>query len=141
MHTPCLSGIGIHGATRWANNTPVIQLSGRWKRNDIFWFTFFHEIGHILLHGKKYISLENIGFEGSNEEYEEEADAFASDLILTKKEEEEIISNEEFNEDIILHYAEKFTTHPASIIGRLHYKGILSYKYGREFFEPIDLSL
>ena len=138
IHTPCLTGIGIHGATRWINDTPLIQLSGRWKRNDVFWFTFFHEIGHILLHGKKYISLENIGFEGANIQYEQEANEFASEWILTREQEDEIVSQAELNDDVIKRFAAKFSTHPASIIGRLHFRKVISYKYGREFFQSID---
>lgn len=46
----------------WLDDTPFIQLTGRFKRNDVFWFTFFHEAGHILLHGKKDVFLENIEY-------------------------------------------------------------------------------
>lgn len=140
VHTPCLPKTAIHGSTRWINNTPLIQLSGRWRRNDVFWFTFFHEVGHILLHGKKYISMENIDYEGENEQYENEADIFASDWILTKDEENEICSSPELNDKVISDFSKKFSTHPASIIGRLHHKKVISYKYGRDFFEPLDFN-
>lgn len=53
VYTPCLPKAPINGSTRWINDVPCIQMTGRHKRNDIFWFTFFHELGHILLHGKK----------------------------------------------------------------------------------------
>lgn len=56
VYTPCLPKAPINGSTRWINDVPCIQMTGRHKRNDIFWFTFFHELGHILLHGKKDIS-------------------------------------------------------------------------------------
>ena len=52
VHTPCINKAPISGSTRWLNDTPFIQLTGRYNRNDSFWFTFFHEAGHILLHGK-----------------------------------------------------------------------------------------
>src|SRR5690606_29873573 len=87
VHTPCLPNTAIHGSTRWINETPIMQLSGRFKRNDIFWFTFFHELGHILMHGKKYISLENVKYAGENEAYEQEANDFASNIILSLEEE------------------------------------------------------
>ncbi|MBS1631968.1 MAG: HigA family addiction module antidote protein, partial [Bacteroidetes bacterium] len=60
VYTPCIAKAPINGATRWLNDTPLIQMTGRYKRNDIFWFTFFHEAGHILLHGKKDIFLEKV---------------------------------------------------------------------------------
>jgi len=59
VYTPCLPKAPIHGSTRWIGDSPLIQLSARYKSNDIFWFTFFHELGHILLHGKKYIAVIN----------------------------------------------------------------------------------
>lgn len=140
IHTPSLPRTSIHGSTRWINDCPLIQLTGRWKRNDIFWFTFFHEAGHILLHGKKYISLENIKYTGEIDEYEKEADSFASQWLLHEKEEEQILQCHELNDDVISEFAKKFYTHPAIIIGRLHHKGIMGYKYGRIFFESIDFN-
>lgn len=139
VHTPCLPKASIHGSTRWINNSPLIQLSGRYKRNDIFWFTFFHEVGHILLHGKKYISIENINIEGENQEYETEADLFASNWLLTQSQENEILSNQQITREDVLKYAEKFKTHPAIIIGRLQFKKIIRYGEGNEFFIPIEL--
>ena len=140
VHTPCLPKAPIHGSTRWINNTPLIQLSGRYRRNDIFWFTLFHEIGHILLHGKKYISIENIDIEGENEEFENQADSFASNWLLTENQENEILNNLEITKDDIISYAEKFKTHPAIIIGRLQHKKIIPYGTGNEFFVPIELT-
>lgn len=140
VHTPCLPKTAIHGSTRWINNVPLIQLSGRYKRNDIFWFTFFHEIGHILKHGKKYISIENVAYKGEKEEYELEADTFASNVILSEKEEAEICNNVSLTTDKIVFYAKKFNTHPASIIGRLQHKSVIAFGQGNEFFEPINFS-
>ena len=138
VHTPCLPKTAIHGSTRWINNVPLIQLSGRYRRNDIFWFTFFHEVGHILLHGKKYISIENVAYTGENEDYEQEADAFASNIILSEKEEAEICNNRQLTTDDIVKYANKFGTHPATIIGRLQHKKVIPFGVGTEFFEPIN---
>ncbi|UAB82415.1 ImmA/IrrE family metallo-endopeptidase [Marixanthomonas sp. SCSIO 43207] len=138
VHTPCLPKAPIHGSTRWIKDAPLIQLSGRYKRNDIFWFTFFHEVGHILLHGKKYISIENIDVDGENKEFEKEADEFASDWILSKKEENEILNSNPLTYEDIINYAKKFGTHPACIIGRFQHKRRIPYGTGNELFEPIN---
>lgn len=140
VHTPCLPKTSIHGATRWIKNTPLIQLSGRYKRNDIFWFTFFHEIGHILLHGKKYISIENIDVDGENKKFEKQANSFASHWLLTENQENEILSKHNITSDDIIALSEKFKTHPAIIIGRLQHKKIIAYGMGNDFFKPIELS-
>src|SRR5699024_5635107 len=60
VFVPGLPTTPISGATRWiAPDKAIIHLSIRYKSNDHLWFTFFHEAGHILLHGKKELFLEN----------------------------------------------------------------------------------
>ena len=57
VYTPTFPKVPISGAARWHKDYPVIQLSLRGKWNDIFWFTFFHEAGHIMLHEKDLTQL------------------------------------------------------------------------------------
>ncbi|MEZ5072384.1 MAG: ImmA/IrrE family metallo-endopeptidase [Bacteroidales bacterium] len=130
----------LSGSTRWINNTPLIQLTARYKKNDSFWFTFFHELGHIVLHGKKYISLENVDFGSADPAKEEEAHQFAIRYTFTNEQEQEILENDSIAEEDVVHYAQKFNTHPAMIIGRLQHDGYIPYSVGRQFFEPIDLT-
>lgn len=82
IYTPSIPKAPISGATRWINDNPLIQLSGRYKSYDSFWFTFFHEVGHILLHGKREVFLENIDYSDKDLEKEEEADNFARKWTL-----------------------------------------------------------
>jgi len=119
------------------NDTPFIQLTGRYNRNDSFWFTFFHEAGHILLHGKKDIFLEKVDFSDKDHQKEKEADEFAIKWTLTAVEEAEILATAPLNEEDIRVYAKKFNTHPAIIIGRLQYKKLIPYSLGREFIVPV----
>ena len=139
VYTPCLPKAPINGSTRWLNDTPLIQLTGRYKRNDAFWFTFFHEAGHILLHGKKDIFLENIEYPDKDNEKEHEADNFAIKWTLSKEEEAEILRNTIITEDDIVTFAKKFNTHPAIIIGRLQHEKLIPYTLGRNFFETIEI--
>jgi HTH-type transcriptional regulator/antitoxin HigA len=81
VYTPCLPKTPISGSTRWINDTPLIQLSDCNKKYGTFWFTFFHEIGHILLHGKKDIFLEDIDYPDKTAEKEEAADNFAKNIL------------------------------------------------------------
>ncbi len=49
----------LSGATRWMDkDKALIMLSLRYKSDDHFWFSFFHEAGHIIGHGKKSIFLD-----------------------------------------------------------------------------------
>lgn len=139
VYTSQLPKAPINGSTRWINDNPLIQMTCRYKRNDVFWFTFFHEAGHILLHGKKDIFLENVEWDERNEEKEREADAFAVKWTFSEAEEAEVLDAAPLDEDDIRSFAKKFGTHPAMIIGRLQHKGLIHYSVGREFIEPVDL--
>ena len=80
VFTPNLPKAPISGAVRWFQNRPLIQLSGRYKTDDHFWFTFFHEAGHVLEHGKKDIFLEEVEGSPIDRQKEKEANAFAETL-------------------------------------------------------------
>jgi len=140
VYTPCLPGSPISGATRWINDNPLIQLSGRFKRNDSFWFTFFHEAGHILLHGKKDIFLEDVKYKDYDDRKEKEADDFAVKWTLNLEQEKEILNNIRLTPDDVIMFAKKFGTHPGIIIGRLHHLNRVAPSRGREFIIPIDLN-
>jgi addiction module HigA family antidote len=85
VQTPCIKKASLSGSTRWLNDTPFIQLSESYHHNDSFWFTCFHQAGHILLHGKKDIFLENVDYSDKDMEKEREADEFASKWTLTNE--------------------------------------------------------
>lgn len=138
-YTPCLPEAPISGSTRWINGVPCIQLSGRHKRYDIFWFSFFHEIGHILLHGRKDIFLEDIEYGDLQKSKEAEADDFAAAILLSANEEKEIILNRDYSSEAIKIYAARFGTHPSVIVGRLQHKKIIDYWQDKELLVKICL--
>lgn len=139
VFTPCLPKAPINGSTRWLSDTPLIQLTDRYKRNDIFWFTFFHEAGHILLHGKKEIFLENIDYPDKLTNKEVEANDFAVKWTFSEAEEKEVLDAESLDIDVIRSFAEKFNTHPAIILGRFQHKKFLPFSVGRELIVPIKI--
>jgi HTH-type transcriptional regulator/antitoxin HigA len=81
VFTPCLSKAPINGSAHWHKDTPLIQLSGKNGRAKSMWSTFFHEAGHILLHGKKDIFLESGDLTGRDVEKEKQADEFARKIM------------------------------------------------------------
>ena len=128
----------ISGSTRWLNDTPLIQLTGRYNRNDSFWFTFFHEAGHILLHGKKDIFLENLDYADKDIQKEQEADTFAVRWTLAEHEEAEILAVAPLSAEDIKAFARQFNTHPAIIIGRLQHKKHIRFDEGKQFLAPVE---
>lgn len=139
VHTQFLPKAPISGATRWLNDTPLIQLTGRGKRNDKFWFSFFHEVGHILLHGKKEIFLEQIEYKDKDMEKENEADEFAVKWTFSREDEAKLKENLPNSEEAFYVYAQTIKTHPAIIIGRLQHNKDIPYSMGHKFFKTIEL--
>jgi len=137
--TPCLPGAPINGSTRWIKDNPLIQLSGRYKRNDIFWFTFFHEAAHILLHGKKNVFIEIEKYADQDHAKEDEANEFAVKWTLSEEEEKKVLENKHLTDAVIMKLAEQFNTHPGVIIGRLQHKKIIPHTVGRQFIKSIEL--
>ena len=137
--TQCLPKAPISGATRWINDTPIVQLSNRYKRYDIFWFNFFHEIGHILLHGKKDIFLEHAGCVENDLVKEQEADRFASNILLTSNDEQEILKSHDYSVEGIKRAASRYGTHPAIIVGRLQHCNAIDYWQDQSLLKSICL--
>jgi len=127
----------ISGATRWIGGTPLIQITDRYKTNDHFWFTFYHEAGHILLHGKKDVFIEE--FEGveNDSEKETEANDFARDWLLPDTFLEEITN--EITEGTVRRIAKIYSTHPAIVVGRLQNLNKVPHHFGANLKIKINL--
>ncbi len=81
---PAPGGCPVSGATQWlAPEKAMLLLSLRYKTNNHLWFTFFHEAGHLILHGKKMLRVE--GLNGLDDTAEQEANRFAGDLLIQKE--------------------------------------------------------
>lgn len=74
----------LSGATRWLTPEKVmVALSDRFKRIDHFWFAFFHELGHVLHHGKRLTFLDDDPARDAGRSAEEdEANRFAADTLI-----------------------------------------------------------
>jgi addiction module HigA family antidote len=131
VYTPNFPKAPISGATRWVSGHPLIQLTDRYKTNDQFWFTFFHEAGHVLLHGKKEVFIE--GFEGaeSDKVKEGEANEFAANMLLTPKFMDDL-QGEPITEKVVREIARKYETHPAIVVGRLFKLGKVLPSFGAD---------
>jgi plasmid maintenance system antidote protein VapI len=79
---PTPAGCHASGATRFLSpNKALLLLSFRFLSDDHFWFSFFHEAGHLLLHSPERLFLE--GTERSQQSHEEaEANHFAQKTLI-----------------------------------------------------------
>jgi addiction module HigA family antidote len=111
------------GATRWISLAKaLIQLSLRYKTDDQLWFTFFHEAGHILLHGKREIFIEGVNSSGTPEE---EANRFAADLLIPQATLHDFIDTGERSKRSIKRFARQIGVAPGIVVGRLQYEGYI----------------
>ena len=128
VFVPCLPKTGVSGATRWLNsNKALIQLSLRYKTDDHLWFTFFHEAGHIMLHGKKELFLE--GANGMDETKEEEANKFAQEELIPRVELANFIQQKPFSKASISAFAKRIGIAPGIVVGQLQHKKLLAVNY------------
>lgn len=124
VFVPALSKTGVSGATQWLNpQKAVIQLSLRYKTNDHLWFTFFHEAGHILLHGKKELFIE--GGNGMDEAKEHEANQFAEQELIPRRAFAEFATQTPFSKAAIIAFAQTIDLAPGVVVGQLQHKGLL----------------
>lgn len=147
VHTPCLPGAQLNGAVRWLADTPLIQLSNHYKRNDLFWFTFYHEAGHILLHGKKDLYVEGLQYTHDGKKKEDEADNLAASYTCPPQHQQALQQHlaplRDWTEKAraIKNYAPQVPTHPAMLAGCLARLGYLDQNFGNAvgFYKKIEL--
>jgi HTH-type transcriptional regulator/antitoxin HigA len=111
----------VSGAARWLTpSRALIQLSLRYKANDQLWFSFFHEAGHILLHGKREFFLDLHDARAAGEE-EEEADAFAADILIPRSAYRSLLDEGTPTRKRIVEFASDIGVSPDIVLGRLQH--------------------
>ena len=139
-YVPTLPKAPISGASRWFHGKPLIQLSDRYKTDDRFWFTFFHEAGHILLHGKKDVFLEDVMDKRKTDwKKEKEANRFAANALLPKKHLTELKQAMPLSLLKIKAYAHSFKTSPGIIVGRLQNEKMMEWNVGNGLKRKVNL--
>jgi HTH-type transcriptional regulator / antitoxin HigA len=124
VFVPELPKVRASGAARWlTSRRAMIQVDLRYKTEDQLWFTFFHEAGHILMHGKRDIFIED----GSgSDEKEADANRFAADFLIPPSDYQAFVrSKDHFSKTEIIEFAEQIRVAPGIVVGRLQHDGKL----------------
>jgi HTH-type transcriptional regulator/antitoxin HigA len=131
-------GARASGATRWISpNKALVQLSNRGKRNDKFWFAFFHELGHVLLHGKRDVFVEcDIGRDGGRLAQEGEANDFARELLIPAPYSQDLARVKTHAE--VRGLAERLGIATGIVAGRIQHERN-DYKFGHGLFETFEI--
>ncbi len=135
---PELKDVHLSGATKWiSKNKALMILSLRYKTNDHFWFSLFHEAAHILLHGKKEIFIDEVIVNNTLEELE--ANKFASDILISPKQYEKL-SGVRFTKELIVSFASQINVAPGIVVGRLQHDKKIPPSHMNGLKEKLDLS-
>lgn len=119
---------GANGASFWLKSgqaefaVVVVTLRGKWA--DIFWFTLFHEIGHLLKHGRQLI-LENGQSDEVSLKREAEADQFAQETLIPLSSWKSFVGKRDFSSVAIANFANQIGIAPGIVTGRLTHDKLL----------------
>ena len=136
---PALPKSGANGVAYWlGRDRPVIQLSLRNKRADIFWFSFFHEAAHILdgYRADAAINLERVA---RDDPMERAADQFAADLLIPPEDWRVFGEGGVFTNETISEFARDIGIHPGIVVGRLQYEKKVPQNHHNELRVSLDL--
>ncbi len=117
---PHFGGSFLHGASFMDGRKIVVGLTVRGKDADIFWFSFFHELAHIL---RGDIGKTN----GLDDEDECEADAFARHTLIPDEQYEVFVTEQTFDPASIIWFAKQVGIDPGIVLGRLQRDGYVEY--------------
>lgn len=118
---PNISGSRINGATKKVGDNIVLMVNDRRLYADSFWFTLFHEIGHIL--SGDY----GVSFDMEIGENEKLADEYARDRLIPSQQYDEFTSHQIFSPQSIKDFSKRIHRDPGIVLGRLQKDGIVEY--------------
>lgn len=118
---PNISGSRINGATKKVGDNIVLMVNDRRLYADSFWFTLFHEIGHIL--SGDY----GVSFDMEMGENEKLADEYARNRLIPSEKYDEFISHQIFSPQSIKDFSKSIQRDPGIVLGRLQKDGIVGY--------------
>lgn len=118
---PNISGSKINGATKKIGDHIMLMVNDRRLNADSFWFTLFHEIGHII-NGDYGIS-----FEKETGEQEIAADKYAEDSLIPPEAYKQFLSKKQFSLQDIRRFASQIGRDAGIVLGRLQKDGFVRY--------------
>ena len=115
----------VNGAARWLTpDKPMIALNLRGKSNDKFWFTFFHEAGHILNDNRDEVFVD---VDYTDDPREQSANEFAANLLIPPEFADRLPGVK--SKSAVTAFATALGIHPAIVVGRLQHDRVLPFTH------------
>ncbi len=97
------------------------------KTNDRFWYTFFHEAAHILIHDKKEVFLDEFDGRGAESTEEMQANIWVDDFLIPKEYSANL--SKLTDKSLVRAFADDIGIHPGIVVGRLQHEKIIQYSW------------
>lgn len=140
---PAIPRAHVSGVVRWLSSTrPLIQLSLYGTTNDKFWFTFFHEAAHILLHAnskeeKKSVFLDEPNAAHSEDPREHEANEWAGNWLISQEHKAELHTLR--TRSAVNQFASRISIHAGIVVGRLQHDRLIGPTWLNDLKESFRL--
>lgn len=118
---PLIKGSFIHGVSFYDGNKIVVGLTVRGKYADVFWFSLFHEIAHIIY---GHIGQAN----GTSENDEKRADLFACETLIPSLKLQSFIKTGIYTAASLKEFADSINIDVGILVGRLQHDNIIGYQ-------------
>ena len=127
----------IDGAAFWIEEQPTIVLTLRYDRIDSFWFTLFHELGHIKFGHEGHV--DDLSEIETLSEADKMANQWAIEQLLDHGEFEAFIRENQphYSKQAVEDFAASIHRHPGIIIGQLQHREEISYATMRMYLEKV----
>jgi plasmid maintenance system antidote protein VapI/Zn-dependent peptidase ImmA (M78 family) len=129
---PSPTGCHASGATYFpSSEKALLLLSFRHLSNDHFWFTFFHEAGHLVLHSGEDLFIDDDDtlsgeYELGMTQEEREANKFSEDILIPPARREEML-NIKISHRNVVRFAVEIGIAPGIVVGQLQHNGIIGF--------------
>ena len=124
VRTP--AGCRASGATSFlSRHKALILLSFRYRSDDHFWFTFFHEAAHLVLHGEDSVFIDGEPTPTTSEE--QEANEFAGNVLIPPEYLEEM-TGLPVEGRAVIRFARRIGVSPGIVVGQMQHAGRLNHK-------------
>lgn len=127
---PHLKNSGVNGAVKWINSGKVLlAINNRRVYADMFWFSLFHEIKHVLQQKLKetFISGNLDDCDNNHDALEIEADTFSRDFLIPLEDYRKFTKRKDFSENSVRSFAKDIGVHPGIVVGRLQHDKLLNF--------------
>jgi len=124
---PPFPGLRLSGVARWLSpGKGIIQQTLRHKTNDHFWFTFFHEAAHLLLHSRKGLFIDGDKLLDDVKE-EAEANQWAANFLIPHQELQRFIDRGSFDADDVIAFAASVGIAAGIVVGQLQKREVVPW--------------